>query len=172
MILHSEVFPAGRINKPHGTKGELVFSAKSDLLCNEEVEHLVFEIEGILVPFFIEEIKMGNGNQGRLKLDGIDNENEARMFAGLTFFLPEKFLEQTEATEVELNYFTGFTLFDKKAGKVGIITNIDQSTENALFIIQNGEKQTLIPITMDFIIAIDHKKKIISTDLPEGLLEL
>ena len=172
MILHSEVFPAGRINKLRGTRGELVFSANSDLLYNEEIEYFIFEIEGILVPFFIEEIRAGNGNQGTLKFEGIDNENDARMFAGLTFFLPEKFLEHTDASDVELNYFAGFTILDKKAGKAGVIIDIDQSTENALFVVQNGENEILIPITNDFITSIDHKKKIIFTELPDGLLEL
>ena len=173
MILKSEVFPAGHINKPRGTKGELVFSANSDLLCNEDVEYLIFEIEGILVPFFIDEIKAGNGNQGTIKFDEIDDENKAKMFSGLTFFLPEKFLGEAKTTgEVELNYFIGFTLFDEKAGKSGCIIDIDQSTENELFIVQNGKNEILIPVTMDFITDIDHKKKIIYTDLPEGLLEL
>ena len=95
------------------------------------------------------------------------------MFSGLTFFLPEKFLGEAKTTgEVELNYFIGFTLFDEKAGKSGCIIDIDQSTENELFIIQNGGKEILIPITMDFITDINHKEKIIYTNLPEGLLEL
>jgi len=172
MILKSEVFPAGRINKPRGTKGELVFSANSDLLSNEDVEYLIFEMEGILVPFFIDEVKAGNGNQGTIKFNGIDDEIEAKMFSGLTFFLPEKFLEQAKTTEIELDYFVNFTLIDEQAGETGCITDIDQSTENALFIVKNGKKEFLIPIVMDFITNIDHKKKIIYTDLPEGLLEL
>ena len=46
-----------------------------------------------------------------------------------------------------------------------------QSAQN-LFLIESDENQYLIPVVEPFIERIDHKKKSIYFDLPEGLLDL
>ena len=55
---------------------------------------------------------------------------------------------------------------------VGTITDIDDSTENWLFILQqeNG-KEVMIPAHEDFITEIRQEEKVIVVDLPIGLIE-
>ena len=57
MISLDEIFPIGQINKPHGVNGELSFTFSSDVFDTEEIPYLIMEIEGIPVPFFIEEYR-------------------------------------------------------------------------------------------------------------------
>lgn len=52
---------------------------------------------------------------------------------------------------------------------VGKIAEVNDSTENWLFITEDG---TLIPANEDLIIDIDYDGKVIVMDLPEGLLNL
>ena len=172
MILKTEVFPIGQITKPHGVNGEMSFSFTSDVFDREDVPYFIFELEGILVPFFLEEYRFKGNTTGLIKLDGITTDEEARKFAGLTIYLPKKFLEKVEDAEIELDYFAGFNLVDVNKGLLGKIAEVDQTTENVLFVIPTKNDELLIPAGEEYITEIDHDKKIIYVDLPEGLLDL
>lgn len=172
MISKENVFPIGQIIKPHGVSGEMSFSFTSDVFDTQEVPYLIVEIQGILVPFFIEEYRFKSNATALIRLEGIESDEKARSFSGLTVYLPKQYLEMIEDTEIELDYFVGFMLVDKQMGEIGIISEVDQTTENALFVIPTAEDELLIPVGDDYIHEIDHDKKRIVVSLPEGLLEL
>ena len=172
MILKSSVFPIGQIIKPHGVNGEMSFSFTSDVFDSEDVPYFVFEKEGILVPFFLDEYRFKSNSTGLLKLDGISTDDQAREFAGLTIYLPKTYLDKVEDTEIELDYFAGFKLVDAEKGELGIISEVDQTTDNVLFVIPTADDELLIPAGEEYIEEIDHDKKIIYVRLPEGLLDL
>lgn len=172
MILKTEVFPIGQITKPHGVNGEMSFSFSSDVFDREDVAYFVFEIQGLLVPFFIEQYRFRSNSTGLLTLDGVESDEQARAFAGLTIFVPKKFLEKVEDAEIELDYFAGFSLIDVEKGLLGVISEVDQTTDNVLFVIPKDDDELLIPAGEEYIEAIDHEKKTILVRLPEGLLDL
>lgn len=172
MILKSDIFPIGQVNKPHGINGEMSFSFSSDVFDREDVPFFIFEIQGIFVPFFLDEYRFKGSTTGLLKLEGVINEEQARSFMGLTIYLPKSFLEKVEDEEIELDYFAGFSLIDVEAGLIGIISEVDKTTENILFVIPQKNDELLIPAGEEYIQEIDHDKKIIYVKLPEGLLDL
>lgn len=172
MILKSSVFPIGQVVKPHGISGEMSFSFTSDVFDREEVPFFVFEIQGILVPFFVDEYRFKGSTTGLMKLDGVQNDDEARAFVGLTIYLPKSYLEKVKDEEIEVDYFAGFTLIDEEKGVLGVISEVDQTTENILFVIPIKDDEMLIPAGEEYIQEIDHEKKIIRVKLPEGLLDL
>jgi len=103
----------------------------------------------------------------------LSTTKKAKNFLGLTIYLHKKFLNILESdVDMDNNTFIEFRIFDKDNNFIGIVTDIDTSTQNVLFIVDNGEKQILIPACQDYILQIDEMKKIIYMDLPEGLLEL
>ncbi len=172
MISKDEVFPIGQIIKPHGVHGEMSFAFTSDVFDSEDVPYFVFEIQGILVPFYITEYRFKTNATALVKLDDITTDEQARPFSGLTIYVSNEFLEKVEDAEIELDYFVGFQLIDENAGTLGLIKEVDQTTENALFVIDKSNDELLIPVGDDYIQNIDHKKKIIQVRLPEGLLDL
>jgi len=172
MISKNDVFPIGQITKPHGVSGEMSFSFTSDVFDNEDVPYFVFDMQGILVPFFLDEYRFKGSTTGLLKLDGITTEEQAKGFSGLTIFLPKSYLDKVEDTEIELDYFAGFSLVDAEKGLLGIISEVDQTTDNVLFVIPTEDDELLIPAGEEYIEEIDHDKKIIYVKLPEGLLDL
>lgn len=172
MILKEDVFPIGQITKPHGVNGEMSFSYTTDVFDSEDVEFFIIELNGILVPFFIDDYRFKSHTMGLVKLNGVNSDEQAREFSGLTLFVSKDFLEKVEDTDIELDYFVGFQLIDKTKGPLGIVTEVDQTTENSLFVIPTDEDELLIPVGFDYINEIDHDKKIIYLDLPEGLLEI
>jgi len=172
MISKTDVIPIGQITKPHGISGEMSFSFTTDIFDREEVPYFIFELEGILVPFFLTEYRFKSNTTALLKLDGVENDEQARNFAGLTVYLPKSYLEKVEDTEIELDYFAGFSLIDAEKGLLGVISEVDQTTENVLFVIPMKDDELLIPAGEEYIEEIDHDKKIIYVKLPEGLLDL
>jgi len=172
MITKDSVFPIGQVIKPHGVNGEMSFSFTSDIFDREDIPYFIFEMQGILVPFFIEEYRFKGSATGLLKLDGVTTEEQARLYYGLTIYLPKSFLEKMEDDEIELDYFAGFSLIDQEKGLIGIISEVDKTTENILFVIPIKNDELLIPAGEEYIQEIDHEKKIIYVSLPEGLLDL
>ncbi|MCE5330990.1 MAG: ribosome maturation factor RimM [Bacteroidales bacterium] len=173
MILKDEVFPIGQVVKPHGVNGEMLFNFTSDVFDTENIEFLIIEIQGIFVPFFIEEYRFKSESTGLIKFEGVESDEQARVFSGLMLFVQKKYLDKVEDAEIESDYFVGFHVVDEIKGELGLITEVDQTTENTLFVIDNGSNdELLIPIGDDYILEIDHEIKRILVRLPEGLLEL
>lgn len=172
MISKNDVFPIGQITKPHGVNGEMSFSFTTDIFDREEVPYFIFDMQGILVPFFLDEYRFKGSTTGLMKLDGVTTDEQARGFAGLTIFLPKSYLEKVEDAEIELDYFAGFSLVDSEKGLLGVISEVDQTTDNVLFVIPTKNDELLIPAGEEYIEEIDHDKKIIYVKLPEGLLDL
>ncbi|KAA6309227.1 Ribosome maturation factor RimM, partial [termite gut metagenome] len=57
-------------------------------------------------------------------------------------------------------------------GTLGKITDIDTSTINTLFVVENEKGELLIPVCEEFIIEIDYENKRIRMNLPDGLVNL
>jgi len=172
MILVEDIIPIGQIMKPHGVNGEMSFSFTSDVFDREDVPYFIFDMQGIFVPFFLQEYRFKGSTTGLMKLDGVKTEEQARSFMGLTIYLPKSFLEKVEDDEIEVDYFAGFSLIDENAGLIGVISEVDKTTENYLFVIPKKNDELLIPAGEDYILNIDHENKKIFVKLPEGLLDL
>ena len=64
MIERDELIKIGRFNKPHGVKGELSFTFTDDVFDRTDCPYIVCEIDGIFVPFFIEEYRFKSDTTG------------------------------------------------------------------------------------------------------------
>lgn len=174
MIKTDEVYKIGKLTKAHGLKGEINFMFTNDTWDRVETDHLICEVDGILVPFFMEEYRFRSDSTALVKFEDIDTVDAAQMLVNSDVYLEKKYQEELGDDEVSLNYFIGFTMIDGDTGKtIGTITDIDDNTDNWLFIVEreNGE-EVLVPAHEEFITEIKQEEKIMVMDLPLGLLEL
>ena len=80
---------------------------------------------------------------------------------------------ETEQSEVmSWSYFKGFIAVDETLGEIGEIIDVDDSTINTLFVIDNDGEEILVPAQEEMIVGIDNDNKEIIFDLPEGLVSL
>jgi len=172
MINKNQLFPIGQINKPHGIQGEMSFGFTTDVFELEELPFFIFELDGIFVPFVVSEFRLKTSSTGILRLDGLNSEEDARTFSGLQIFIQKEQLDLLPEVEPGLDYLVGFQLKDIEKGMIGVISEIDHTTENALFVIQQEDDELLIPVGEEYIREIDQDNKIIEVELPEGLLDL
>lgn len=173
MILKDELIPIGQVLKPHGIHGEMAFEFTSDIFDREEVPFFIVEIDGIFVPFRVENYRMRSSSTALIQLKGVTSDEKARGFSGLTIYIASHYLSEMDDREVEAGYFEGFQLVDEHEGVLGLISEVDQTTENALFVVPvSDDDELLIPVSDEYIVHIDHERRIIRVNLPEGLLDL
>ena len=168
MIHHEDVYKIGKMGKPPGVKGEVSFQFDDDIFDRTDADFLILELDGILVPFFIEEYRFRSDSLALMKLEGIDTQERARELTNCEVYFPRE--QQGDEENLSWAAIIGFTVVNEKTNTpVGAIAAVDDSTENVLFELEDS---TLIPASEDLITNIDTKKRTITIDLPEGLLEL
>lgn len=69
MIKREEVYKIGIFNKPHGIHGELQFTFTDDIFDRVEAEYIICLLDGIFVPFFIEEYRFRSDSTALMKLE-------------------------------------------------------------------------------------------------------
>ena len=84
MIREEDLFPIGKLQKTHALKGELnaVLDIDEDFI--DEDYPLIIDLDGIFVPFYTESWRPKGSSACLLKLEGVDNEGEARKFVNKT----------------------------------------------------------------------------------------
>lgn len=159
----------GKFLKPHGTKGEIGLQSDGFSL-GDDCDFVACDIDGILVPFFFETVRSKNGDTIIVKVERMETADEVRFLTNREAFIPRQWVEESE--ELTWSYFKGFKAIDTSLGELGEITDIDDNTINTLFVIGEGNDEILIPAQEEFIADIDHDKKEIIFNLPEGLVSL
>ena len=169
MIKQEEVYRIGRLGKAHGVKGEVSLQFDDDIFDRVDADYLVLEVDGILVPFFIEEYRFRSDSVALVKFEDVDTQQRASELTGCDVYFPRALADEEDGTPT-LSFLVGFDLVEANGGKVvGRIAAIDDSTANLLFELEDG---TLIPANDDLINDIDMQQHVVRMDIPEGLLEL
>lgn len=175
MISNNQIIPIGYCAKTHGIKGEL--NVVITQCCNlEQLSCVVIQVEGILVPFYIESVRPRNNESFLVKFQEINTDEDASELVNHPISALKKDLVLDESIEDEIVYLedmVGFDIIVDSNKKIGQIIDYDDSTDNMLFIVKNkANDEFLIPATEDFIVEIDIDKKYILMLLPEGLINL
>lgn len=169
MIREDEVYKIGVVTRTHGVKGEVSLTFTDDVWDRAEADFLVLRIDGILVPFYMEEYRFRSDTTALVKFVDYDNAETAQELCSCEVYFPYSLTPQAnEDDEYTWRYFTGFLVIDEHAGELGKIEYVDDSTQNILFQIADR----FIPAAEEFILDIDHKGRTITMSLPEGLLDL
>lgn len=170
MIRKEEVFKIGVMGKPHGVRGEVSFAFTDDIFDRVDCDYLILLMDGILVPFFLEEYRFKTETVALVKFDGIDTAEQARRLTHAEVFFPMKYMETQEEIS-SWNYFIGFRVEDVRHGRLGTIADVDESTLNVLFAIEDAQgDELLLPAHEEFILEVDHRQKLLKVTVPEGLL--
>ncbi len=169
MIREEEVFQIGKLGKTHGVKGEISFLFDDDVFDRVDADYLILKIDGILVPFFIEEYRFKSDSNALMKFEGIDTQEQARDLTGTDVYFPRSLADSDDGT-LTWSVLVGFDIIDADSGRtVGRIASVDDSTLNILFCLDDGR---LIPASEDLIIAVDQQARSLTMHIPAGLLEL
>ncbi|MBQ2211034.1 MAG: 16S rRNA processing protein RimM, partial [Prevotella sp.] len=132
-------------------------------------DYLVLEIDGIMVPFFMEEYRFRNDSVCLVKFCEVDTQQRASELTGCDVYFPRALAEEADETP-SLASLVGFRIVDAATDKtVGTIASIDDQTQNILFELEGGQ---LIPANDDLIEDLDMGSQQITMNIPEGLLDI
>lgn len=169
MIREEDVYKIGKIGKPHGVSGEVTLRFTDDVFDRVDADYLVLMVDGILVPFFMEEYRFRSDEVALVKFEDIDSVERASELTGCEVFFPRELADDDEG-ELTWSQIVGYDIVDADSHKlIGRIASVDETTINVLLELDDG---TLIPAAEEFIIDIDHKERKMFMQLPEGLVNI
>ncbi|PIP53997.1 MAG: 16S rRNA processing protein RimM [Bacteroidetes bacterium CG23_combo_of_CG06-09_8_20_14_all_32_9] len=162
----------GIVLKTHGVKGELLLKTVFEISDNYNLAGAIFiEIDGLLVPFFLEEYTLSSSQTIIVKLSGIDNKNKALHFVDCKVFV-----ENLKANKVKSDFSTsnlvGFSVIDQNGTNLGKIFNIMDIPGNFLVTVMSGKKEILLPFNEHVLIKFNRLRKQIVLNVLPGLTDL
>ena len=194
MILDSDVFSIGRFTRTHGIHGEIEVHFTDDVFDRGEADYVFLKIDGLYVPFFLEDYRFKGSESALFTLDGIDSDTAARELVGQTVYYPlDARPAEDEATISSLRAFTGFRLLiiDRQALaetaggddetsedgvptlELGTVKHVETTTANTILTVEvEGGEDVLLPLHDDFVVDYDLRERYLVLDVPEGLIDL
>ena len=137
-------------------KDEVSFTFTDDIFDRVDCDYLICLLDGIMVPFFVEEYRFRSDTTALVKLERVDTAEQARKFTNVEVYFPQKYVEEDDSDN---------------HGELGEIVAVDDSTMNVLFAIENSDgEEILLPAHEEFIVNIEKKKRKLMVEVPEGLI--
>jgi 16S rRNA processing protein RimM len=173
MISKDKCRQIGTLVKPHGTRGSLLLRLKDiqaqDLL---KMESVFVEIDGLLVPFFLNEFRPSSSESVIVTIDDILSENKAKFLIQRDVFVRPDRIRRKRKPVNDLPDLKGYEVNDEEKGYIGTAGEIEDIANNPLLHVTHGDKKYLIPLHQDIVLDIDDKNRVIRIKAPEGLFDL
>ena len=168
-----DCFYLGKIVSKYSFKGEVLAKLDTDEPeIYENMESVFVAMRGNLIPFFIDKCRLHKSSLLRIEFEEVKSEPEADAIMGAELYLPLSFLPELKGNKFYFHEIIGFSMKDDNHGNIGTITGVNDTTSQALFEVQKGDKELLIPITDEIITKVDRQNKTIFVTTPEGLVDL
>ncbi len=167
-----DCFQLGYFSKTHGLQGELVMVLDVDDSGEyEALDALFVEINGKLVPYFVEQLYFQK-DKAVVTLEDVDSLEKAHSLVGCAVYLSLDNLPKLTEDQFYYHEVIGYRVVDKRLGALGVITNIYELPQQALIAMDYKGKEVLIPVIGEIVERADHSTKEILVNLPEGLIEI
>jgi 16S rRNA processing protein RimM len=166
-----EYITIGKVGKTHGKAGALKLRVEERYESSVLQASVLFvPVAGRPAPFFVESYL----SEAPLivKLEEIDNKEDAQPLCGQNLMLRQQDVELEEEEEADFTEMIGYTIHDEEAGEVGIIKDVIELPEQIMAVVDYEDREILIPINEYFLRSFDPDQKLIFMALPEGLLDL
>ena len=161
----------GHFSRLHGYSGKLVISFINETpsILTKKIT-IWLNISGIMTPYKIQEIQQLNKNKLVLTLLNV-NKNKAEELINKSVFINPKDVDLTEE-KFDKNNITWYDLFSNEEENLGKVSAVIKIKNNNLIQIYINETEVLLPFSEKTILDLDHSKKQIKLDIPDGLIEL
>jgi 16S rRNA processing protein RimM len=167
-----DCFYLGEIVSKFSFKGEVLLKLDSDEIDLKKIKTIFLSINGSIVPYSIDNIKIHKSSLLRIKLENIDSEEKANKILKIKTYLPIKDLPKLNGNKFYYHEIKNFTVLDLNLGKIGKVEEVNDQTLQPIIIVDNDKRKIMIPLVDDFLIDLDRNKKTLTFDLPDGLTTL
>ncbi|MDB5192651.1 MAG: rRNA processing protein RimM [Segetibacter sp.] len=168
----NDYFSVGKIVASFGLTGEVVLEhalgEKTDLKGLEAL--FLEEPKGTFIPYFVESSRAKSNTETYIKLEGINTKERAQRMAPKMVWLQKADFQKFAGKSSPISML-GFNMISDKDDLGEIVEIIEQPMQVLAKIMLNGV-EALIPLHQESLKKIDHKKKQVFVELPEGLLDI
>jgi 16S rRNA processing protein RimM len=171
-MIKEDAFYVGYITKTKGLKGEVQLFFEFDDYEELELETLFLELNGKMVPFFVDSHKLYENSTALIYFEDVDHVDKAKALVKKKVYLPLSKKPERDENEFYYTDLKGFLAIDETLGELGEILEVNEYPQQFVATVNYKEKEILFPLNEDFIIEIDDDKNILTLDLPEGLLDV
>lgn len=161
--LHSTHGLQGHITATHKLKGKNIF---------KQLKHIFVEIRPeSYIPYFIEECTITAEDEVIILVDETYSPEAAKHIVGKNIYIENALYSKLQPAELTMN-FEGYIVYDAHDKKVGTITEIQEMPGQLLASVDINGIEALIPLVEHHILNINTKKKEITLQIPDGLLDI
>ncbi len=168
-----DVLLIGKVIRPHGLKGLLKIDSYA-----ESRETFLIAGKVFLKGRSGESVERGvvsitpSGRSFVLKLDGLDTLEQAESYRGWGLYILKQSLRRSGDDEYFWYELIGLPVYLETGARIGLIRNILAGGSHDILVVQQGEKEMLIPAVHDVIKEVDlENRRVLITEI-EGLLDL
>ena len=167
-------FQLGTISKAYSFKGEVILFIDADDPSHYfKIKNLLLEINGRLIPYLIEKSSIHKKNQLKLKIEGIDSQQEANQIIKKDVYLPLEELPKLNNDQFYFHEIISYQVIDTQNNEeIGSVTNVIDHPGNTLIEVEQNGIEIILPINDRTFKKIDKEKKQLFLDIPEGLLDI
>jgi 16S rRNA processing protein RimM len=166
----AEYYKIGKLVAVHGLQGELVL--KHELGKKTSLKGLqalfIEDKKNSFLPWFIASTKIKSEEEIYIKLEGADTREAAMKLTQKECWLPEPDFKKFAAKSAPVSLL-GYTIIND-GESLGEILEVIEQPHQVLCRLEIQSKEVLIPIHEGSLEKIDHRKKQVLVQLPDGLL--
>ena len=165
-----EYLEVGQIVNTHGLKGHLkVVPFTDDINRFKSLKTVFIDFKNELMEYKIQEVKFIK-NLVRLKLEGLDNINDAEKFKGCYLKINRKDAKKLDENTYFIADLIVLDVYDLENHKIGILSDIFPTGSNDVYVVkQEDGKQVLLPAISKVIKEINIKQGKIVVDISQGV---
>ena len=162
----------GKITRKHGLSGNIILKLDTDQPeFYKNLESIFVEINGLLVPFFIEKIIWQKQDSLNILLKN-STESLVEQVLGKNVFLPLTTLPKLTGNQFYYHEVIGFEVIEEDGKTCGKINSVNDQTPQHYFILDLAQNEVIIPIVKEWILEVNRDEKFIKMKLPEGLMDV
>ena len=172
MLKHPDYFHLGKILRSHGLTGNLICVFDTDKPESySKLESVLLERNNSLLPYFVKKVTL-KGHEVHLLLEGIDTAEKASVLKGCDIYLPLNKLPKRSKNEFYIHDLLGCNLTDINLGELGTVEDVIETAGQNLLSFNYKGAEILLPFVKEFVINVDIQGKAVSTNIPEGLIDI
>jgi 16S rRNA processing protein RimM len=170
--MEEDLFPIGKVVKPHGVRGKIKINYFGEDLSQFHLYRIVFikDPKGRLMPY---EILEATPQPPRLilHLKDIQTLEEAQPLVGKEIFIQKGSLPDLPEGEYYWDEILGMEVETEGGKRLGRVKEILPTGANDVYVVQGGKREIFLPAIEGVVRSIDRIRKVMKVTWMEGLWE-
>lgn len=168
----AEYFKIGKLVAVHGLTGELLLKHELGKKTSLKGLQAIFieEKKNSFLPWFIESTKIKSDEEIYIKFEGVNSREAAIKLTQKEIWVPEEDFKKFASKSAPASLL-GYTIIHNDE-PLGEILELIEQPHQLLCRLDIKGKEVLIPLHEQTLQKINHKKKEVLVELPDGLLEI